>query len=549
MTWDASVDVLVVGSGMAGLSAALAAVDSGLQALVLEKGAKVGGGTSYSYGGLWIGNNPIARAEGYSDSREEVLSYLTYLAAGYALEENMLAFLDGAPQALNFFLHSGIPFQLVHGLPDHYYDTAPGSKPEGRMIEAALISGYALKDWQDKVDVSPHVPMGATFEDAIRWGGHGNYRNWDHDILADRQRLDMRGFGAGLVAQFVRALVGRNVPIWLSTPADRLIVEDGAVVGLVARQGEREVRVGARHGVVLATGGYESNPDLVEQYEGLPEWGSVFPKTLTGDGLVMAAEIGARVRSIPLNMAILLGFSIPGELGAEDATFRPAGTNELSFPHTLAINRDGERFADESYFQALLQGIRQFDVWSHRHPNLPCYLVFDQNYVDKYSFAGLPPGNAMPNWVSRGDTARTLAAELGVDADGLERTLRRFNEFARTGKDEDFHRGTAAWSAHYGGDLTHQPNANLGPVERPPFYGVRVVPGGISSTGLLTNRQAQVVHMRGHSIPRLYATGNAAAYVDYGVGYQAGISLARGMTFSYLAVQHMLAGRGDQPDR
>ena len=145
--------------------------------------------------------------------------------------------------------------------------------------------------------------------------------------------------------------------------------------------------------------------------------------------------------------------------------------------------------------------------------------------------------------MSRADTPRALGALLGVDGARLEATVQRFNEFARRGEDPDFGRGTAAWSATYAGDLTHQPNANLGPVERGPFYGVRLVPSGISSTGVLTTGQGQVVHVRGHAIPGLYASGNAAAYADYGVGYQAGLSLARGMTFSYLAVKHMLQER------
>jgi 3-oxosteroid 1-dehydrogenase len=254
----------------------------------------------------------------------------------------------------------------------------------------------------------------------------------------------------------------------------------------------------------------------------------------------MAAEIGAAIHLIPMNMAMFLGFNIPNERPGEEPTYRSAGNKELSYPHTLVVNQDGERFADESYFQAILSALRHFDVWRHRHANLPCYLIFDQSYADKYSFAASPAGSPIPTWVSRANTLDELAAALGIDGARLAKTVARFNEFARDGEDRDFQRGRAPWSNYYAGDLTHQPNANLGPVERPPFYGIRLIPSGLSSAGLLTNGHGQVVHLRGHPMPGLYASGNAAVYVDYGAGYQAGLSLARGMTFSYLAVQHML---------
>src|SRR5262249_32635083 len=282
-----------------------------MTALVLEKGARVGGSTTYSYGGVWIGNNALARAEGYDDSREDTIAYLKCLGAGYEIDDNLLGVADGAPAALAVFRARGIPLQLAHGIPDHYYPAVPGSKPDGRMLEAPLISGYELGEWRDQIDVSPIVPMGVTFEEAIQWGGHGNYRNWDQALLAERRRDDLRGFGAGLAAHFLKALLAREVPVRLHTPAERLIAEHGGVVGVEARQGGRSWRIQARRGVVIATSGYESNLDLVRRYEGFLEWGSVYPRTLTGDGLVMGAEIGAAVHVIPMNMGVFLGYHVP----------------------------------------------------------------------------------------------------------------------------------------------------------------------------------------------------------------------------------------------
>lgn len=537
--WDEIFDVVVVGSGMAALSAALAAAEHGLAPVVLEKADLAGGGTVYSYGLVWVGNNSVGRREGYADSREETITYLRYLGAGYEIEENMLAFVEGAPEALDFFIDRGIPFQLCRALPDHYYDAAPGSKPVGRTVEVALISGYELGEWRDRLVRSPYLPVGATSDEAIAWGGHGNYGNWDPAVMEERRRRDVLGCGAGLAAHFLKAVLGRGAPLWLSTPVTRLVTEDGAVTGVVSRRGGREWRLGARRGVVLATGGYEANAELVRRYEAFREWETMFPASVNGDGLLMGAEIGASVHLVAMNMAIFLGFRVPGERSGDPPVFRLAGITDVCRPHTLVVNREGERFADESYFQAILNGLRQFDVWRHRHVNLPCFLIFDQHYADKYPFAGSPAGRPIPDWVSRAGSLRELASVLGIDGARLEATVRRFNKFAEGGRDEDFGRGTAPWGTALTGDPHHRPNPNLGPVERPPFYGVRLVVSGVSSAGLLTNRHGQVLHVRGHAIPGLYASGNVAAFVDYGAGYQAGLSLARGMTWSYLAVRHM----------
>jgi len=540
---DEAFDVVVIGSGMAGLSAALAASEHGLKAVVLEKGDQVGGGTAYSYGLVWVGNNSVGRKAGCDDSREETIAYLRFLGAGYEIEENLLALVDGAPEALDFFIERGIPFQLCRTLPDHYYDAAPGSKRMGRTVEVPLISGYELGQWREKLVRSPYLPVGATSDEAIRWGGHGNYKNWDPNLMEERREHDTLGCGAGLAAHFLKAVVARDVPVWLSTPAERLVTDDGAVAGVIARRGGRELKLGARRGVVIATGGYEANRELVRRYEAFHEWETQFPPSVSGDGLVMAAEIGACVHLTAMNMAIFLGFMVPGEHPGDPSVFRLAGITEVCRPHTLVVNREGERFADESYFQAILNGLRQFDVWRHRHANLPCYLIFDQNYADKYPFAGSAAGRPIPEWVSRAGTLAELATMLGIDGGRLEATVRRVNTFAEAGRDDDFGRGASPWAGALTGDPFQIPNPNLGPVERPPFYGARLVVSGVSSAGLLTSPHGQVLHLRGRAISGLYASGNASAFVDYGAGYQAGLSLARGMTFSYLAVRQMVAKR------
>ncbi len=535
-------EVVVVGSGLAGLSAALAAKRHGLETVLIEKAPLLGGGTAVSTGSLWIGNNTLARRAGIADSRDETIAYMRFLAAGYAVEEQMLTYVDRANEALEYFLGLGIPLTLVSGLPDHYYDGAPGSKAEGRMLEIGLIEGAELGPWQHKIALSPYLAAGVNFTEIIRWGGRGNSKNWDPEVIADRKRRDVRGLGVGLVAQFLKRVVEAGVSVLTETAADRLIVEDGQVRGLIAKTGDGEVAFRARRGVVIAAGGYESDPRLVREYEGLSEdyWHTMFSPALTGDGLVMAAEIGAKVHTLPVNMNTFLGFRTPPKTPGGPPGFQTGNVGMVTFPHTLVVNRHGLRFGDESYFQDIVAASRRFDVWRHDYPNLPSWVIFDSNFREKYTFAGAPPGSAIPDWVARGDTIAELAIKLGIDPTALEKTLAQFNEHARFGKDPLFHRGEAAWARMFTGDLTSTTNPNLGPVDRAPYYGLRLVLSGGASAGLMTDPAARVLHVRGHAIPGLYASGNASACTDFGAGYQAGESLARGMVFSYLAVRHMV---------
>ena len=182
--------------------------------------------------------------------------------------------------------------------------------------------------------------------------------------------------------------------------------------------------------------------------------------------------------------------------------------------------------------------MRKFDALKHDYANLPCFLIFDQQFAANYSLAHLPVG-AVPASVARADTILELAGKLRIDADGLERTVARFNSFAATGVDEDFRRGGLPWSLASRSPEGRR-NASLGSLELPPFYAIQLHPSLRStSAGLLTNAHAQVLHQRRHPIPGLYASGVVAARTELGAGYQAGLNLASGMTFSYLAVQHM----------
>jgi 3-oxosteroid 1-dehydrogenase len=349
----------------------------------------------------------------------------------------------------------------------------------------------------------------------------------------------MRGKGLGLICRFVAALRERGVPILTNQPVVRLALDSGRVTGVVMGLGEL---IAARRGVLLATGGYGADPQMSWEFEQLPGFAHVgsglIPQSLTGDGLVLGAEIGGIVHKVENSLRVMLSYTIPAEAPGGTVTSVHAGIVELCSPHTLLVNRRGRRFADETFFQGIVPQMRLFDPGRHEYPNLPPYLIFDAQYLEKYSFANRPVGSVVPRTVACADTLSELAAMLRIDAGGLQQTISRFNGFAASGVDEDFHRGEHQWKL---ASRPKQPgNGSLGTVEKPPFYGIELHPAGGSSAGLLTDMHARVIHQRRRPIPGLYASGNAAAATEQGIGYQAGLSLAAAMTFSYLAVRHML---------
>ncbi len=532
-----SCDVVVIGSGFAGMACAVAAAEFGLSCIVLEKSGKIGGGSAISGGSLWVGANHLNAAAGGSDSPAEVLAYLRYVGADGIDPGRMQTFVDEAPDALKFFEACGVPFQLTNRI-DHYHGVAPGAKTGGRIVDTAPIAGADLGEYRDRM----LLPAGRLFrhggKQMMELGGAGSAAAWDETLLAERERQDMRGGGTGLVAWFVRLAAARGVTIRTATAVDRLTTESGRVTGVVTGAGES---IAARRGVVIASGGYESNPELVANYEALPGFQSMFPDSVSGDGFVMATEIGAAVRVIGNNLSVFMGFRNPDDAPpGENAICRLSGTQELPSKHTMVVNRQGRRFTDETFFQAAAPSLRVFDNDTRRQPNLPCFFIFDSQYARAHSFAGRKPGAPIPSWVASGATLSEVAAKLGIDAAALQSTADRFNVDARQGIDTEFHRGEIPR-----GLTKFAPGATLGTIEQPPFYGIELHPTSLASAGVLADERARVVHVRGAPIPGLYAIGNAAARTETGSGYQTGFSLASGMTFGLIAARDMSqANRG-----
>ena len=538
-TWDQSVDFLSIGSGLAGLASALTAADLGLEALVVEKGSQLGGATVYSYGILWVPNNHLEKRHGVADSTEAGRDYMLYLGAGRQSVPHVEAYLQYAPEALEYFERIGeICFYPVRGLPDHYYPVAPGSLEFGRNVQVEPFPAATLGEWQSLLRHSPYIER-VTFEEMAQWGGRNNEPNWDHALIAEREQEDIRTFGAALAGSFVRAGLRKGVQFSSSTSAERLIVEDGEVRGLeVAHAGERR-RIQARRGVLLGTGMYGANPRLVEWFDEFPPMPSHHPPAATqGDGLVLAMEQGAAIRINHGTLAVHLAYSVPGETSDGFPVGREAGLREVAAPHSLLVNRDGERFADESFFEDVTVKLRAFDLWRHQYVNQPCFLVFDQQFWDRFAIEPLHAGEPVPDWLPHAPTLEALANMVGIDGKRLAASVDRFNGFVQQGRDEDFHRGEGMWVRQVTGDLSSKGNPNLGTVCQAPFYALPVFPSDTREAGLATNELGQVLHVRGYPMRGLYACGEVVSQVHVGVGYQAGFTLTGAMTFGYRAAQH-----------
>jgi 3-oxosteroid 1-dehydrogenase len=540
--WDLEVDVVAVGSGLGAVCAAIAAHDRGAECALLEKAPKLGGVCAYGGGEVFVPNNHKMREHGDADSDEAARRYFEFVAAGYASAPHQAKLLASMRPAVEYFeKEAGVRWLSVQGLPDYYYPDAPGSVASGRYLCVELFDGAQLGAWQSKSFLTPHFPLGVKHEELYAWGGLAKVTEWNFELLGQRIVADQRAWGAGMMGWFLKAaLVDRKIPAFVGCPARALVTDGaGAVVGVRAEREGRDFFVRARKAVVLATGGYDHARELARMYENARDWNSACPPYVTGDHLALAGEAGAALACVPAtNLAMFFGYHIPGEEHEGVPLYRSSW--ECGCPHAIWVNERGERFCDESFYKDYQPRLRAWDGRGQRQPNFQPFLIFDGRYREKYPVGSFMPGQEIPEELAlRADTPRELAAKLGIDADGLERTLARWNTHAARGEDPDFGKGHFPWAQRLAGDPSY-PNPNVGTVSQPPFYGIRLVPVGvgINSHGLAWNLDAQVLHVRGHAIPGLYAVGNSAALVDLGGGYQSGTSNCRAIAWGWVAGRH-----------
>jgi succinate dehydrogenase/fumarate reductase flavoprotein subunit len=528
-------DVLVIGSGGAGLTAALAANHGGARVTLVEKSSKVGGTTAVSGGVIWVPTNHHMRELGIEDSRDEALGYIKRLADGRSDERLIETYLDEAPQMVRFIEETTpIRFKAIPRYPD-YHPEFPGAKAGGRSLEAGLFDTNVLGPWKDKLRRSPVFGMTAmSVTEATDWGVFSKPRALPFKLLGERFAKGLVCYGGALTAGLFKGVLDRGIEPMLSTAGRELVVEDGRVVGLRAEQNGKELLISAKKGVILASGGFEWSRDLSARFLGGLITHPNTPPANEGDGLKMAMALGADLGN--MNEAWWCpSVDVPGEeydgkqLHRGDFAIR-------SLPHSIIVNKRGARFVNEAHnYNDMMKPFFAFDPVAYERPNLPAWLVIDSQFVDKYALVTIIPGMPVPEWIVRADTLEALADRIHVDGKGLAATVARFNDFARRGVDEDFTRGASVYD-HFYGDPDHKPNPNLGTVEKGPFYALQVHPGAIGTKGgTRVDVKAQVLHVRGVPIPGLYAAGNVMAGIT-GPGYPgAGATIGTAMTFGYIA--------------
>ena len=513
-------DVIVVGSG-GGLIGAYAAARRGLRTLVIEKTEFVGGTTAYSGAGIWLPGNPAEVRAGLEGGPEAARPYLDAIIgddAPVALREAYLATGPAVVEELEADPAFG-QFEW-RGVPDYFWD-APGALRSGRTIFPTDLARSELGD------LEPLVRRPLWTE---RWGV---------------ERGDVMTGGQALIGRALLAFMGTgNGTVRTETAFDRLIVENHRVVGVEAITNGERVELLADRGVLLAAGGFERNRELRQQHQSpiTDQWTSGSPVN-TGDALLAGIEAGA-------DTALL-----------DEAWFAPGVIAPDGLPvfYTMVwsgiwVNADGKRFMNERlpYDRAgheLLRAHRESGV-----SNLPTHWVFDQRQVDNDAFRMLPVDPPVPDWFDveawidagvliRADTLEELAEAIGVPADALGATVDEFNDFARTGVDEDFHRGETPWDrvvAHMMGKHTDGPNMCLGIIGEAPFYAVQVVVTDLGTKGgLVTDDHARVLRPDGSTIAGLYASGNTMAPALGRIYPGAGGPIGSAMVFSYLAALDM----------
>ena len=539
--WDLEADVVSIGSGGGGLAAAITAHDHGASAIVLERADQIGGVTAYSMGEVWIPGNHHAAALGIVDSPDSGYRYVRHLSMDFADDAAILNQAVHGPVALRYFEDRiGLRMRVIRDCPDYYYPFSNDSVAQGRLLEALPFPAETLGKWQHKTRVSPQVPYGMTHEDIFDNGGIANMTGWDFAVMAGRLDRDERCLGPGLVGYFVKGVLDRGISIHAGTRVEELIADGARVVGVRASRDGRDIFVKARRGVVIAVSSYERHPGYARTLGQQLNLTSMVMPGIDGANFQLAGPVGARIAQVPDVTG--LGFHIPGEEQEGDDPVWRGAIPFLGLPHGITVNRAGKRFADESFYRAIYFATGIIDGSHQTYPNFPCWLILDSQARAKYPLGSIMPGEPLPEAVAtRADSIGALARAIGVDPQGLEDTIARFNAYASKGEDPDFQRGRFPWSNFMTGDPFQKPNPNLGPLTEPPFYAVafqRLGGGGIASTGLLADRYCRVLGWDEKPIEGLYAAGNSMARLDNGAMMQSGMTNARGMTHGYLAGRH-----------
>lgn len=551
--WDKSVDLLIAGSGGGGMVAALAAIDSGIEPLVVEKQTLIGGSTGMSGGMVWLPNNPLMVADGVPDSHEDGLAYFDDVVGDIGAAsspERREVFLNAGYEMIEFLVRKGVRLVRCAGYSD-YYPNHKGGNSAGRSVEGVPYDAAALGDWSDKIQRMAKTWNRGLVVMTNEQQRFVQYFNRSPRAFAVAMRVflrtwaarlrgrDMLTNGASIIGQMLKVVMDNGEPpVWTNTSMDDLIVEDGRVVGARVTRDGTSLNVQARKGVLLAAGGFSHNADMRRRHSGDQpndgQW-SIANAGDTGEVLQTAMNLGANTDL--LDEAWWYPMVLLADPGA-----RALGSGRQR-PGAIYVDGTGRRFCNES------NSYVEVGKAMYANKAVPCWQVFDEGYVGRYVAGAnpfkkrrVPEALIEQGAIKRADTIGDLARQIDVPAEALEQTVKRFNEFAAKGLDPDFGRGQSAYNICLG-DPGHKPNAALGPIDRAPFYAARVFPTDVGTCGgVITNEHAQVLDEQDRVIDGLYATGNITATVMGRNYLGAGGSIACTMVFGYVAARHA-AGR------
>jgi len=548
-------DFVVAGSGGGSMCAGLVMRSAGKSVLILEKTAFVGGTTSRSGGVMWIPNNPFMKRDGVEDSFEKASTYLDSVSGGQndapgASRERRRTYLTEAPAMVGFLGSQGVRLTRVQEWPD-YYDDRPGGSAAGRTVVAELFNAKELGSWKDKLRPSfIRAPVPATLEEMMELPGLK--RSWR--VKALLMKLVLRGVvakitgkewiagGAALQGRMLQAALRTGVEIRTDSPVSELIVEGGAVKGVLTVKEGRPWRVGARLGVLVNAGGFAHNQAMRDRYAPgtSVQWTMAAPGD-TGEMIEEMMRHGAAVAQ----MEERVGCQVTLPPGALESEFKPTAQAVTAAPHAILVDQSGVRYMNEggsymAYCKAMLE--RNKTV-----PASPSWAILDSQYVSKYMLAGTMGGTQKPQrWYDEGylkkvDTIEGLAQQLNINPAALKGTIDRFNGFVAKNRDEDFNRGARAYD-RWLGDAYNKPSETLGSISEAPFYAVPVVPGDVGTYGgVVTDEFARVLRKDGSVITGLYATGVSTASVMGRAYPGAGSSVGPSFVWGYVAAKEAIA--------
>ena len=524
-------DVAVIGSGGAGLSAALTASTQGSAVVVLDKAEVFGGTTALSGSGTWIPRHHYQALIGAEDSREEVLDYLRSNAPdGWHNVEDPLwvSFVDHAPEMLKF-LEANSPLRFAPCREPDPYAEAPGGKAFGRMVSPRPLSPSLLGSLRKRLR-GPQFSPWLNYEEIL---DTSLYTMPKRGLLRFAPRLlyriltNKRVMGNALVIGLLKGCLDQGCELWAGCRAHKLIQHDGRITGVEIDRGDGGLELQTRKGVVLASGGFEWNPEMMARYfPDYPlEWtGS--PSTNTGDGQRMAVEVGAKLDR--MDQALIYGTTPQ----MYEGYVRGVPIADYVLPHSMVVGRYAKRFMNERQTNIGL-ALLERDPQTGEPAHLPAWRIYDSQFAAKYPHA-LPKGKFEgTRFTDR--TLEGLAGQIGLDPAQLVKTAQRFSEFARRGVDDDFGRGSTIWDRTRGVDPRQKPNPALGTIEDPPFYAMPFKPSFLGTKGgARTNPKGQVVNEDAQVIAGLYAAGNVMANPFGTKGMGGGTTIGPVLTWGYI---------------